>query len=268
MKKLLIFLILSLLAENSYAKIVGVTIDYRKNSNAENKFAETSFYALRDNYISSFQKSCKKYGVVVVPIPLDQTMIKSYVETFDGIVFSGNYYDINPKLYGQNPLNSTVKIDETYKNDFESALFKNFYKTKKSIFAICGGYQMINVTLGGKLYQDIPSQIKDSNINHSSSGKKCAHKINILEKEGVFAKALIESKENEKELCVNSTHHQSISDISEKLEITATAADGVIEAYKAKNYPFLIGVQWHPEFELTKFDTKLIDEFCSSVAKQ
>ena len=94
MKKLLIFLILFLSAENSYAKIVGVTIDYRKNSNAENKFAETSFYALRDNYISSFQKSCKKYGVVVVPIPLDQTMIKSYVETFDGIVFSGNYYEI------------------------------------------------------------------------------------------------------------------------------------------------------------------------------
>lgn len=53
-----------------------------------------------------------------------------------------------------------------------------------------------------------------------------------------------------------------------KLEITATASDGVIEAYKDKNHPFLIGVQWHPEYELTKFDTKLIDEFCSSVTKQ
>ena len=235
MKKLLIFFILFLLAENSYTKVVGVTIDYRKNSNAENKFAETSFYALRDNYVSSFQKSCKKYGVVVVLIPLDHTMIKSYIETFDGIVFSGNYYDISPKLYRQKTLNNTVKIDETYKNDFESVLFNNFYKTKKPIFGICGGYQMINVALGGKLYQDIPSQIKDSNINHSSSGKKCAHKINILVKKGVFAKALIESKENEKELCVNSTHHQSISDIAEKLEITALATDGQARVDHADN---------------------------------
>lgn len=268
MKKFIIFFILLLLVKPSYAKMVGVTIDYRKNASGENKFADTSFYALRDNYISSFQKSCKKYGVVVVPVPLDQTMIKSYVETFDGIVFSGNYYDINPKLYGQKPLNDTVKIDENYKNNFESKLFKNFYETKKPIFAICGGYQMINVVLGGELYQDIASQITDSNINHTSSGKKCAHKINILEKEGVFAKALRNSKENEKELCVNSTHHQSISNIAKELEITATAPDGVIEGYKAKDHPFLIGVQWHPEYELTKFDTKLIDEFCSFVAKQ
>ncbi len=266
MKKLLIFLIIFLLAENSFAKIVGITIDHRENSNGENQFANTSFYALRDNYISSFQKSCKKYGIVVVPIPLDKTMIQSYVTTFDGIVFSGNSFDINPKLYGQKPLNSSVKFEETHKNDFELELFKNFYKTKKPIFGICGGYQMINVALGGELYQDIPSQIKTSEINHASGGKECVHKINLLEKEGVFVDALYKSKE--KNLCVNSSHHQSISKISKELQIAASAPDGVIEAYQAKNHPFLIGVQWHPEYELTKFDTKLIDEFCNSVARQ
>jgi putative glutamine amidotransferase len=268
MRQILIFFILLVLAKNSYAKIVGVTLDHRENPNGENKFASTSFYGIRDNYISSFQKSCKKYGIVVLPIPLDQTMIPGYVETFDGLVFSGNYFDINPKLYGQKLLNSTVKIEETRKSDFEMKLFRSFYKTKKPIFGICGGYQMINVALGGELYQDIPSQVKDSNLNHSMSGKECAHKINILEKDGIFAKALLESKESEKNLCVNSSHHQSISAVAKELEIVATSPDGIIEGYKAKNHPFLIGVQWHPEYELTKFDTKLIDEFCSSVAKQ
>lgn len=267
MKKLLLIFTLFLLAESASAAIVGVTIDYRKNSDGENKFTDTSFYALRDNYISSFQKTCKKYGVTVVPIPLDKSMVKDYSAMFDGIVFSGNYYDINPKLYGQKPLNNTVKLDETYKNDFETALFKSFYKTKKPIFGICGGYQMMNVALGGELYQDLPSQVADSKINHSASGKKCAHQINLLEKEGVFANALLKSKADEKNLCVNSTHHQAISKISKELEVTALASDGVIEAYTAKNYPFLIGVQWHPEYELTKFDTALIDEFCSAVAK-
>ena len=68
-------------------------------------------------------------------------------------------------------------------------------------------------------------------------------------------------------VCVNSIHHQVVSKISKELETTTLAPDGVIEAYTAKNHPFLIGVQWHPEFELTKFDTALIDEFCSAVSK-
>jgi len=266
MKKLLFVVFAALFfVQNAEAKLVGITSDYRKNFDGKNDFAKTSFYAIRDNYVSSFQKVCKKYDVTVVIIPLDKSMIKNYAETFDGVVFSGNYYDVNPHLYGEKKLNETVNIDE-YKNSFESALFKKFYKTNKPIFGICGGYQTINVALGGKLIQDIPTQIKESKINHAAGGEKLSHEVNILEESGVFAEAISKAGKG-KNISVNSSHHQAISKIAKELEVTAVAPDGVIEGYKAKNHPFLIGVQWHPEYELSEFDVNLMDEFCRAVAR-
>lgn len=260
----LLFIFSFFLSFRVNAKTIGITIDYRKNTNQEHQFTKTSFYAIRDNYISSFQGVCKKYGVTILPIPLDVSMVDEYVKMFDGMVFSGNYYDVDPALYGQKPLNASVKLDDKKKNEFEMALFKSFYKTKKPIFGICGGYQTINVALGGELYQDIPTQIKESKINHASGGETCSHGLNILEKSGALNYATSKMDASDK-ICVNSSHHQAISRIAPELEVTAMAPDNVIEAYKAKNHPFLIGVQWHPEYELSAFDTAIMERFCKEV---
>lgn len=266
MRKILLVIFLIIFSSNAFAsKLIGITTDYRANADEKNDFAKTSFYALRDNYVTSFQKTCKKYDVTVMIVPMDKSMIGSYSTMLDGLVITGNYYDINPKLYHQKPLNSEVKID-SHKSDFEMALFKEFYKTKKPIFGICGGYQMINVALGGELYQDIPTQVSESKINHRVDGRNCAHEINIVEKDGPFITAMNLAKKHEKNICVNSVHHQAISKLAKSLELTALAPDNIIEAYKEKTHPFLIGMQWHPEYELSKFDTALIDEYCQAVA--
>jgi putative glutamine amidotransferase len=97
--------------------------------------------------------------VTLVILPIDKAEVKNYASLIDGLVITGNYFDVNPRLYGQKILNDTVKIDD-HKSDFEMALFEEFYKTKKPVFGICGGYQMMNVALGGELYQDIKTQAR------------------------------------------------------------------------------------------------------------
>jgi putative glutamine amidotransferase len=67
---------------------------------------------------------------------------------------------------------------------------------------------------------------------------------------------------------VNSVHHQAISKLGANLEVTALSPDNLIEGYKSQKHPFLIGIQWHPEYELSAFDTNLMEEFCKAVASK
>ena len=107
---------------------------------------------------------------------------------------------------------------------------------------ICRGAQLINVALGGSLYQDIPSEIS-TDISHrqKESGEISTHEIRILSDTPLME--LI----GEEKIAVNSFHHQSIKALGEGLEVMAFAEDGIVEAVYFNGENYLIGYQWHPE---------------------
>lgn len=187
---------------------------------------------------------------VIIPTLSSAEEASAIVEKLDGIVFSGGP-DIDPAWYGETVLNETVQIDSV-RDRSDSLLVLAALASGKPILAICRGEQIVNVLMGGSLYQDIPSQIEGANTHRG-----VFHKIG-LEKESILYRLFqVDSIE------VNSRHHQSVKDVAPGLRVTAWSPDGIVEAYENDQ---VWGVQFHPE-SMQKENTAWVAFFRQFVRK-
>lgn len=179
-------------------------------------------------------------------VPLVLPPVSGYegtmIETIDGLLLSGGS-DLNPDYYGEEPLPELgVVIPE--RDEFEMALVEHALKRNIPIFGICRGMQVLNVALGGTLYQDLPSQF-GADIKHRQSTPKSqpTHEVEV-DTPSKVAEVLDDTT-----VKVNSYHHQAIKDLASGLKACAWSPDGIIEAVEATDYPdrWLLGVQWHAE---------------------
>ncbi|MBE7012581.1 MAG: gamma-glutamyl-gamma-aminobutyrate hydrolase family protein [Ruminococcaceae bacterium] len=188
-------------------------------------------------------ESVEKAGGIPVIIPFD--ISKEEAEQldglFDGYVFTGGP-DVNPSFYGEEKLDTCGTIVDC-RDKVDTAVFDAAYKSKKPILGICRGYQLINVCLGGTLYQDVPTQLSDK-VAHTEGPypAMAMHNIDIVE--GTLLHEIYGGKVGK----VNSYHHQGIKDLAPSLKVMChSEIDGLIEAYCSTERDFLVGVQWHPE---------------------
>tara|TARA_B100001093_G_scaffold166271_1_gene158839 strand:+ start:3487 stop:4200 length:714 start_codon:yes stop_codon:yes gene_type:complete len=222
--------------------IIGITTDYEE----ENKsYSQYPWFALRENYI----KSCEKYGANCIILPISKDSID--LNLLDGLVITGGNFDIHPKFFGQKINNKKVKI-KSKRTNYEINLLKKFFKLNKPILGICGGAQLINVFDGGSLIQDI-----NTNINHEQPNPRneTGHDIEII------SKTYLNKIYRRKLSGVNSAHHQAVDIIGKNLEINAHSSDGIVEAFKHREHFYCLGIQWHPEFLITKLDETIIKDF-------
>jgi putative glutamine amidotransferase len=198
---------------NMRRPLIGITTDI-----------EGEYLKLKHYYPDAIIKAG---GVPLLIPPAGNTL---YAKSINGLIIPGGD-DLDPFYYNE-ALMPHVKPVSRKRSDFELSLLKEVVSLRKPILGICYGMQLINVAFGGTLYQDIDSQVSVE-INH----KKDYHMIVIAEnrflKKGKFS--------------VNSTHHQAIKELGTDLLAFAYSTDNLIEAFYMKDYPFLVGVQWHPE---------------------
>ena len=182
----------------------------------------------------------------ILPYSESEEALEDYAAAMDGFVFTGGA-DIEPKYYGEEIKETCGKIFPM-RDTFEARMFEKITKTKKPILAICRGMQVINVFLGGTLYQDIETEY-ETDLTHRQTAPVTApwHDIKILPNTYLFARI---GKET---MMGNSFHHQAIKTLAKNLTSTAKAKDGIIEAYSHDTYPYLRAYQWHPE-RLSGFD--------------
>lgn len=172
----------------------------------------------------------------------DDEMIEAYAAMVDGVLFSGGD-DVDPASYGEEQLWACGDVCPL-RDAFEIKLLKTLVEKypEKPILGICRGAQLMNVAMGGTLYQDLQSQVKGC-IRHQQQqiSAYASHKATVSE--GSKLQTIYGSTE----VMVNSFHHQAVKDLGQGLTITAKASDGVVEAFEKPDHPYFVAVQWHPE---------------------
>lgn len=178
----------------------------------------------------------------IMPLANGPGMFDEVLDRFDAFVLSGGA-DIDARYYGEENLNSNGEISP-FRDEFELKLAKAVIECGKPVLAICRGVQVLNAALGGTLYQDIHSQLKDrALLKHWQEAPDWYPVHNArLERDsrlgGCFTKNIIK---------VNSYHHQAVKNTGKGLKVTAVSSDGIIEALEHETHRFAVGVQWHPE---------------------
>ncbi len=229
--------------------IIGIVIDYDTRMESEGGYSNHPWYALRVHYANSIENN----GGVPVLIPYQESLIVEYVDLCDGFIFPGGEYDINPEFYGKKPdPKSILSVD--HRTNFEIKLMHKVLEENKPMLGICAGEQLLNVVLGGTLYQDIGSSDIKTDMNHRPGGDASLERHYIdIEKDSLLYS--IVGKERYK---VNTHHHQAVHDLGKDLRVSAVASDGVIEAIEHTKLDFCLGVEWHPEYETNEDDSKII----------
>lgn len=223
------------------APVIGVTATLKEDVDlvAERplgRFVRTDF-----DYVEGVAEAG---GIPIVLPPVGEgRAAEAIVGGLDGLLLSGGS-DLHPRFYGEEPLPELdVTIPE--RDAFEMALVREALRRRIPIFGICRGLQVLNVALGGTLYQDLPSQYDGKVLAHRQTTPKTqpTHEVEVFDATcvgGIVGRDLLQ---------VNSYHHQGIKDLAGGLVVSARSADGIIEAVEARDFSggWIVGVQWHAE---------------------
>ncbi len=221
------------------APVIGVTATLKEDANSVAERPLGSFVRADLDYVAGVAQAG---GIPMILPPVPGTA-EGVAGNIDGLLLCGGS-DLDPAYYGEKPipeLDVTLPVRDTFEMDLvEQALERGM-----PVFGICRGLQVLNVALGGTLYQDLPSQLHPDLIAHRQQIPKWqwTHEV---EADGGSNIVKIMGSDN---LRVNSYHHQAIKDLAEPLAAVAHASDGVIEAVEARDLSkrWIVGVQWHAE---------------------
>lgn len=230
--------------------VIGVTLFRREKNKSNSKYG-----TINCNYVKAIVDAG---GLpLLIPIVNKPQDIKHYMGLIDGLLLSGGQ-DISPELYNEEAIEELGNIDPE-RDRWELNIFKAAYKKRLPVLGICRGMQLINVGLGGSLYQDIYSQYNDSLQHTSKKDETCAYHQILIENGSQLEEILccLDS------LYVNSYHHQALKSPGNNLKVVARSDEGIIEAIEAEDSDqrFLVGVQWHPE-DLAGVDDNSLTHNC------
>ncbi|MBE6275913.1 MAG: gamma-glutamyl-gamma-aminobutyrate hydrolase family protein [Bacteroides sp.] len=210
-------------------------------------------YGTKNSVNSVYVESVMRNGGVpyLIPVTDDVELLRQIVAELDGIVFTGGE-DIAPSYYGAEKHEKLEAVNNE-RDSYDLTLFKLATDRNVPVLGICRGLQLINVGMGGTLYQDIPSE-KPSDVNHRPGlgGKHLAHEVNLV------PGSQIHQIWNQSSIKTNSMHHQGIRKLAPGLKVSGWSSDSIPEIVEAYPIRSILAVQFHPE-ELAKEDA-LIDK--------
>ncbi len=191
---------------------------------------------------------------IILPLGASKEDLEHLVSVCDGILFTGGP-DVHPFFFGEETLLHCGESSPE-RDQLELNLLPLVMAARKPVLGVCRGAQLINIALGGDIYQDLESQLPKAapTISHQQpfAPETPCHYVSIA-KDSLLARI---TGAGDPSICfkleVNSLHHQAIRRLAPGLTACAHSSDGLIEAVEMPEYPFLVAVQWHPEYLFQK----------------
>lgn len=159
-----------------------------------------------------------------------ETSVKDISRSCDGFIIPGGR-DPAPDLYGEEE-RFDISREDPRRISFEFVLLHEIINLRKPVLGICYGMQLMNIFLGGTLYQDLRAR-NAYTLNHEME----MHSITVMDNPYI----------SHGEFMVNSCHHEAVKDAGKGVVPFASASDGITEALYLERYDLFLGVQWHPE---------------------
>ena len=226
---------------------IGITLD----SEPPGGYSKMPWYAIRENYSAAVLAA----GGLPVLLPHEPDQAEDYLDRIDGLVITGGAFDVDPALFGAGTRHATVRTKDR-RTAFELAVTRGAMARGLPILGICGGQQLLAVILGGTLVQHIPDEVPGA-LAHEQPNPRTepGHAVRVAP--GTLLHRIV----GVDELPVNSAHHQAVKSVPGGIVVDAVAPDGVIEGIEDPGQRFCLGVQWHPEYDISPGDARIFAAF-------
>lgn len=236
--------------------VIGITLDLEEGG--VDQYSRFAWCALRENYLSAVATA----GGLPVALPLFAQLATEYVAKLDGLLITGGAFDIDPRLYGATERHPSITL-RPRRTRAENALLAAALQRNIPILGICGGMQLIAVSLGATLIQHIPHTYPTA-LPHEQPNPRdeASHGVDILPDT-----LLARITGGARRIGVNSAHHQAVATCG-RGRVNAIAEDGVVEGIEDPDHRFCLGVQWHPEFGIDPADRTLFKAFIQASGEQ
>lgn len=199
---------------------------------------------------------------LLMPLLADDDDLEQYLGLLDGLVLTGSSLDLDPVRIGMERDPSTRPM-AARREDFDRRLCRKAVEMRLPVLAIGSGMQLLNVICGGTIFQNVVKEVPRAMHHRDPVEGTLRHIIEIVP--GTRMDAIY----GPGEIRVNSMHHMSVDQVAPQFQVSATAPDGVVEAYESvEDDWYCLGVQWHPENETaSRLDMQVFENFMTACSQ-
>ncbi len=208
------------------------------------------FHVVGEKYVTAVRDGADALPFMI-PALGDSVDVDAILARIDGLFLTGSTSNVEPHRYSGETSRPGTKHDP-HRDETTLRLIDRALQSGVPLFAVCRGFQELNVALGGTLHQHVEERpgYHDHRENPDDPLEKQygpAHDVHLVEG------GLLHGLAGTDTVTVNSLHGQGIARLAEGVTVEAVADDGLIEAFQVDGVKtFALGVQWHPEWKVTE----------------
>jgi putative glutamine amidotransferase len=217
------------------------------------------FHMVGEKYLKAIIEAADAVPLII-PVLADHLAIDELVDQVDGVMLTGSPSDIEPHHYGHDD-DDPDALRDPHRDALTLPIAKHALETGVPLFAVCRGFQELNIVMGGTLHQKV-HEVEGYHMHKENPADPLdvqygpSHPVKLMEG------GLLSRLAGEEEAVVNSLHGQGIKKLAQGVTVEAVADDGLIEAFSVDDARgFALAVQWHPEWRATE------NEFSSAIFK-